>query len=68
VRPWILDAIEVFGPDRCMRGSHMPICKLAWSFAELYAACFEIIDGFTMTEKRRMLHDTAALLYGVAQP
>jgi predicted TIM-barrel fold metal-dependent hydrolase len=29
VRPWILDAIEMFGPDRCMFASLMPICSLA---------------------------------------
>ena len=68
VRPWILDAIEVFGPDRCMFASHMPICKLACSFGQLYAAYFDIIAEFTPAEKRRMVHDNAAALYGISQP
>ncbi|MBV8970127.1 MAG: amidohydrolase family protein, partial [Verrucomicrobia bacterium] len=67
VRPWILDAIEVFGPDRCMFASHMPICTLACSFEQLYAAYGEIIEDFTLAEKRRMLHDTAAQVYRVLQ-
>ena len=67
VRPWILDAIEVFGPDRCMFASHMPICKLACSFGQLYTAYGEIIAEFTLAEKRRMVHDNAATLYGISQ-
>src|SRR5436190_11332470 len=31
IRPWILDTVELFGPDRCMFASHLPICKLACS-------------------------------------
>jgi predicted TIM-barrel fold metal-dependent hydrolase len=29
IRPWILDVIELFSPERCMFASHMPIAKLA---------------------------------------
>ncbi len=29
VRPWIRETIEIFGPERCMLGSHLPICNLA---------------------------------------
>jgi predicted TIM-barrel fold metal-dependent hydrolase len=46
----------------------MPICSLACSFGQLYSAYGEIIEGFTLAEKRRMLHDTAGQLYGVLQP
>ena len=67
VRPWILDAIEIFGPNRCMFASHMPICGLACSFEQLHAAYGEIIDGFTLTEKRQLMHDTAAKLYRISQ-
>lgn len=66
VRPWVLDAIAIFGPERCMFASHMPICRLACSFAQLYAAYGEIIAGFTPHEQRRMLCDNAAALYGVS--
>jgi predicted TIM-barrel fold metal-dependent hydrolase len=68
VRPWMLDAIETIGPDRCMFASHLPICKLACTAGELYAAYGEIIGAFTKFEKRRMLHDTAAAIYRVSQP
>ena len=65
IRPWILDTIELFGPDRCMFASHLPICKLACSVQQLYAAYLEAIAGFSASEKRQMLHDTAAEIYGL---
>ncbi|MGH8128721.1 MAG: amidohydrolase family protein [Gammaproteobacteria bacterium] len=63
VRPWILQTIDIFGPDRCMFASHMPICKLACSFQHLYDAYFEVIEEFSVSDKRRLLHDTAAAIY-----
>jgi predicted TIM-barrel fold metal-dependent hydrolase len=63
VRPWILDAIEVFSPNRCMFASHMPICKLACSFQDLYGAYFSIIRDLSDTEQHRLFHDTAAEIY-----
>jgi len=65
VRPWILQTIDIFGPDRCMFASHMPLCKLACSFQQLYEAYFEIIADFSVSEKRQLLHDTAAKVYGL---
>ncbi|MGL4960324.1 MAG: amidohydrolase family protein [Inquilinus sp.] len=63
VRPWILDAIDAFGPRRCMFASHMPICKLACSFRQLYDAYLEVIGGCSPAERRQMTHDTAAIVY-----
>ena len=63
VRPWIREAIEIFGPDRCMFGSHMPICKLACSFQALYGAYFSIVGDLSTTEKQHLLHDTAEKIY-----
>lgn len=65
VRPWILETIEIFGPDRCMFASHMPICKLACSYQRLYGAYFEVIMDFSSSEKRQLLHDTAATAYSL---
>jgi predicted TIM-barrel fold metal-dependent hydrolase len=65
VRPWILDTIELFGPDRCMFASHTPLCKLACSVQQLYGAYLEIIADFSSSEKRQLLHDTAATVYAL---
>jgi predicted TIM-barrel fold metal-dependent hydrolase len=63
VRPWILETIEIFGPGRCMFASHMPICKLACSYQQLYGAYLEMIKDFSTSEQRQLLHDTAAATY-----
>jgi predicted TIM-barrel fold metal-dependent hydrolase len=65
IRPWILETIEIFSPGRSMFASHLPICKLACSFQQLYAAYFEVIRDFSISEKRQLLHDTAAVIYGL---
>jgi predicted TIM-barrel fold metal-dependent hydrolase len=65
-RPWILETIAIFGPERCMFASHMPLCKLACSVQQVYAAYFEIIAGFSSAERRQMLCDTARRVYRVA--
>ncbi len=65
VRPWILETIELFGPARCMLASHMPLCSLACTMQQLYAAYFEIITHFSAFEKSQLLHDTAAKVYRI---
>ena len=44
----------------------MPICKLACSFQHLYGAYLEVIADFSSSEKRQVLHDTAAGIYKMA--
>ena len=66
VRPWILTAIQIFSPSRCMLASLMPLCTLACSIRQLYEAYFEIIAGFSVSEKSQLLHDTAAKVYRIA--
>lgn len=63
IRPWILDAIEIFGPARTMFASHLPICTLACSFQHLYSAYCEVIKDFSDSEKRQLLYETAAAIY-----
>jgi len=49
-----------------MFASHLPICKLACSVQQLYAAYLEVIVAdFSVSEKRQMLYDTAAEMYGL---
>lgn len=62
-RPVVAEAVQAFGPDRCMFGSNFPIEKLWTSYAglmEVFAAC---IDDLGEAERRAVLHDTAARVY-----
>jgi predicted TIM-barrel fold metal-dependent hydrolase len=66
IRPWVLDTIELFKPERCMFASHMPIAKLACSFQDLYRAYLGIVSGFSVSETWKLFHDTATTIYGLA--
>src|SRR5262245_11051389 len=59
VRPWILSLVEIFGPERCMFGSHMPIDGLSRGFDRLYDAYERILAGFSDDERDRMFRRTA---------
>jgi len=60
IAPWVLSVIEMFGPARCMFGSHMPIASLSWGFERLYDAYQEIVAGFSQAERDDMFRGTAA--------
>ena len=60
IAPWVFSLIEMFGPARCMFGSHMPIAGLSWGFERLYDAYQEIVAGFSLAERDDMFRGTAA--------
>jgi predicted TIM-barrel fold metal-dependent hydrolase len=65
IAPWVLSLIEMFGPARCMFGSHMPIAGLSWGFERLYDAYQEIVAGFSQAERDDMFRGTAAAWLGL---
>ncbi len=46
-RPWVLEAIDIFGPDRVCAASDFPTDKLFGSFDETLGAHAHIIAGFS---------------------
>jgi predicted TIM-barrel fold metal-dependent hydrolase len=63
VRPWLLAVVALFGPDRCMLGSDLPIERLRSGFEPLYRAYDEIFAEHTPLD-REMLRATAERWYG----
>ncbi len=59
VRPWVLSLIDLFSPNRCMFGSHLPIDKLSFGFERLYDAYEQIIADFSPDEQDQMLRAVA---------
>ncbi|WP_323181477.1 amidohydrolase family protein [Kaistia algarum] len=59
VRPWLLTAIEHFGPGRCMIGSHLPISRLSFGFTRLYDAYDTILAPFSDEERDQIFRTTA---------
>jgi predicted TIM-barrel fold metal-dependent hydrolase len=64
VRPWLLAILALFGPDRCMLGSDLPIERLRSGFEPLYRAYDEIFAGHTPRDREMLLRATAEHWYG----
>jgi predicted TIM-barrel fold metal-dependent hydrolase len=59
VRPWLEGVVDLFGCDRCMVGSDLPIETLRSSFADVCRAYDEIFRSRSSEERRQLFHDTA---------
>ena len=58
-RPWIRTLIDVFGADRCMIGSHLPIARLSRGFEPLYDAYEELFADLSPGERDSLFRGTA---------
>ena len=65
IRPFVLETIEIFGPDRCMFASNFPVDKLYSSFDVLYDAFKRIVSDFSIDERRKLFSDTALAVYRI---
>lgn len=63
LRPWLLDVAGLFGPQRCMLGSDLPIENLRSGFGRLYAAYDEIFSGLSAAERAMLFYGTAERWY-----
>jgi predicted TIM-barrel fold metal-dependent hydrolase len=66
LRPWLLDVTGVFGSQRCMLGSDVPIENLRSGFGPLYDAYDAIFSGFSDNERAWLFYRTAEHWYGHA--
>jgi predicted TIM-barrel fold metal-dependent hydrolase len=68
IRPFVLDAIALFGPDRAMFASNFPVDRLYGSFGTHFDAYDAITAEFTDDERRRLFGETAANVYRLNLP
>ena len=61
--PYVQLAIEAFGPERCMYGSDWPVCELAASYEQVFAALKECIAQLSESEQAAILGGTAIKFY-----
>jgi predicted TIM-barrel fold metal-dependent hydrolase len=64
-RPWIQTLIDLFGPDRCMLGSHLPIARLPRGFELLYDAYEELLADLSPGEQDSLFRGTATAWFGL---
>jgi predicted TIM-barrel fold metal-dependent hydrolase len=63
IRPFVLQPIEWFGPQRAMFGSNFPVDRLMATYERLWAAYREITAGFPAAEKQMLFSGTAERIY-----
>jgi predicted TIM-barrel fold metal-dependent hydrolase len=59
VAPIVREALEAFGPDRCMLGSNFPVDRAAASYEEIWA-------GYAATTRELSAHERDAVFQGNA--
>ncbi len=62
-RPWVLETIDLFGPDRCLVASDFPTDRLFGTFDATLDAHAAIIAGFSDDERRAMWGRNADRVY-----
>lgn len=67
LRPYVQEALEAFGAERCMFGSDWPVCELAASYPQVRAALVEALGPISAGEHALIFGQTAARFYGIAE-
>jgi predicted TIM-barrel fold metal-dependent hydrolase len=65
LRPWVLETIEIFGPQRTMFGTNWPVDGLYSTYRELVEAYVELMAGFTSSEQDAMSARNAERIYRI---
>lgn len=63
LRPYILAALDAFGPERCMFGGDWPVATLAIGYRQWVDVLDEALDELTDTERRAVFAETAKRFY-----
>ena len=58
------ETVAIFGPDRCLFGSNLPIEKLWTSYAELIAAYRKAALSFSPADQDAIFRGTASRVFG----
>lgn len=65
LRPWMLEAIEVFSVERCVLGTNWPVDKLFSSYDALINAYAEILSGFSPDEQAALFSGNAERVFRI---
>jgi L-fuconolactonase len=65
LRPYVMKALELFGPDRCMYGSDWPVSELAGTYEQVHGALAEIVKTLSADEQAAIFSGTAKKFYGL---
>ena len=68
LRPYVQQALDLFGPDRLMFGSDWPVCELAGSYEQVRLAAIEALGPISPAEHAAIFGGTAARFYRLSLP
>ncbi|PRY86095.1 amidohydrolase family protein [Donghicola tyrosinivorans] len=63
IRPYVEEAIAIFGIDRCMFASNFPVDKLFSSYGTIFDAFKQITASYSRDERMKLFHDNAERFY-----
>lgn len=66
LKPYVDEALEVFGPGRLMYGSDWPVCELAASYGQVHDALETNLTALTDSEKSAIFARTTKAFYALA--
>lgn len=61
----VLEAVEIFGPERCMWASNFPVAGLRVSYADQLNGFLDILSGLTDDERDAVFRRNAAAFYSI---
>jgi predicted TIM-barrel fold metal-dependent hydrolase len=62
-RPYVLESIDAFGPERCMFASNFPIDRLHAQYAPLWRTYDAIVAGAPEAQRAALLAENATRYY-----
>lgn len=65
VRPYLLHALETFGPKRCMFGSDWPVASVTTDYQRWFDLVSDVVSGCSGSEVDAVFAGTAARFYGL---
>jgi predicted TIM-barrel fold metal-dependent hydrolase len=61
----VLEAIEIFGIERCMFASNLPVCTLRASFQTVVEGVKSMVAGFSREDQKKLFSRNAATFYRI---
>jgi L-fuconolactonase len=65
LRPYVLEALDIFGPDRCMFGTDWPVCLVAGSYAQVIGALRSCLTELNETQRNQIFGRSAIEAYNL---
>ena len=66
LRPYVQEALEHFGPERCMFGSDWPVCLLAGSYQQVVDSLNTALGPISDEDRDQVFGKTAIEFYGLS--